>query len=111
MTSQTTLDPKLRRPLDDYLARVSSVLTYSGVAAPEITGNTFTQSGENDVLVKGALYGRDLVLSPLISGNTFMIRHTEVGKKPITKSEQVDYVFQRMFAVVRLLLKGTGRGG
>ena len=44
-------------------------------------------------------------------GNTFMIRHTEVGKKPITKSEQVDYFFQRMFAVVRLLLKATGRGG
>lgn len=44
-------------------------------------------------------------------GNTFMIRHTEVGKKSITKSEQVDYFFQRMFAVVRLVLKGTGRGG
>lgn len=44
-------------------------------------------------------------------GNTYMIRHTEVGKRPITKSEQVDYFFQRMFAVVRLLLKGTTRGG
>ena len=44
-------------------------------------------------------------------GNTFMIRHTEVGKKPITSSRDVDYFFQRMFAVVRLLLKGTGRGG
>jgi hypothetical protein len=44
-------------------------------------------------------------------GNTYMIRHTEVGKKPITKSEQVDYFFQRMFGVVRLLLRGTGRGG
>jgi hypothetical protein len=32
-------------------------------------------------------------------------------KKPITKSEQVDYFFQRMFGVMRLLLKGTGRGG
>ena len=44
-------------------------------------------------------------------GNNFMIRHTEVGKKPITSSQDVDYLFQRMFAVVRLLLKGTGRGG
>ena len=42
-------------------------------------------------------------------GNTYMIRHTEVGKKPIMKSEQIDYFFQRMFGVVRLLL-GTGRG-
>ena len=44
-------------------------------------------------------------------GNTYMIRHTEIGKRPITKSEHVDYFFQRMFAVVRLLLKGTARGG
>lgn len=44
-------------------------------------------------------------------GNTYMIRHTEVGKKPITKSEQVDYFFQRMFGLVRLLLKSTNRGG
>jgi hypothetical protein len=44
-------------------------------------------------------------------GNTYMIHHTEVGKNPITKSEQVDYFFQRMFGVVRLILKGTGRGG
>lgn len=44
-------------------------------------------------------------------GNTYMIRHTEIGKKPITSSQDVDYFFQRMFAVVRLLLKGTGRGG
>ena len=44
-------------------------------------------------------------------GNTYMIRHTEVGKKPIAKSEQVDYFFQRMFGLIRLLLKGTNRGG
>jgi hypothetical protein len=44
-------------------------------------------------------------------GNKLMIRHSEVGKTPITKSEQVDYFFQRMFSVVRLLLKATGRGG
>jgi hypothetical protein len=44
-------------------------------------------------------------------GNTYMIRHTEKDKKPIKESAQVDYFFQRMFAVVRLLLKGTGRDG
>jgi hypothetical protein len=44
-------------------------------------------------------------------GNTFMIRHTEVGKTPITSSEQVDYLFHRMFALIQLLLRSTKRGG
>jgi hypothetical protein len=44
-------------------------------------------------------------------GNSFMIRHTEVGKTPITSSEQVDYLFHRMFAVIQLLLRATKRGG
>ena len=43
-------------------------------------------------------------------GNNLMIRHTEVGKPPITESAQIDYLFQRMFAMVRLLLKSSGRG-
>jgi hypothetical protein len=40
-----------------------------------------------------------------------MIRHTEVGKPPIEESPQVDYLFHRMFAMIRLLRKSTGRGG
>jgi hypothetical protein len=44
-------------------------------------------------------------------GNNLMIRHTEVGKPPIVKSEQVDYLFHRMFAMVQLLLKSTSRSG
>ncbi len=44
-------------------------------------------------------------------GNTFMIRHTEVNKVPIVESSQIDYLFSRMFALTRLLLKATGRGG
>jgi hypothetical protein len=44
-------------------------------------------------------------------GNNFMIRHTEVGKPPIDDADQVDYLFHRMFASIRLLLKATGRGG
>ncbi len=43
-------------------------------------------------------------------GNTFMIRHTETGKIPIVESAQVDYFFHRMFAMIRLLLRATGRG-
>jgi hypothetical protein len=44
-------------------------------------------------------------------GNNLMIRHTEVGKPPVVESAHVDYLFHRMFAMVRLLLKSTGRGG
>lgn len=37
-------------------------------------------------------------------GNNFMIRHTEVGKTPITSSVHVDYLFHRMFSLIYLLL-------
>jgi hypothetical protein len=44
-------------------------------------------------------------------GNNLMIRHTEVGKPSIAENAQVDYLFHRMFAMIRLLLKSSGRGG
>src|SRR5712691_11769144 len=44
-----------------------------------------------------------------VIGNTYMIRHTDVGKVPITKSEQVDYFFQRDVRHRAPVLKGTGR--
>jgi hypothetical protein len=44
-------------------------------------------------------------------GNTLMIRHTETDKIPIRESVQVDYLFQRMFAMLVLLLKASGRTG
>jgi hypothetical protein len=43
-------------------------------------------------------------------GNNLMIRHTEVCKPPIGESAHVDYLFHRMFAMIRLLLKSSGRG-
>lgn len=44
-------------------------------------------------------------------GNRFMIRHTETDKTPITDSLHIDYLYQRMFAMIRLLLRATRRGG
>lgn len=44
-------------------------------------------------------------------GNRFQIRHSEVGKALIERAEDVDYLFHRAFALVRLLLRATGRGG
>jgi hypothetical protein len=43
-------------------------------------------------------------------GNTFMIRHTETNKIPVSQSEHVDYLFHRMFSLIRLLLRTSGRG-
>lgn len=44
-------------------------------------------------------------------GNAYRIRHSEVGKIPINTPDQIDYLFHRMFAAIRLLLRATGRGG
>ncbi len=43
-------------------------------------------------------------------GNTFMIRHAETDKIPVTESAHVDYLFHRMFSLIWLLLKTSGRG-
>lgn len=45
------------------------------------------------------------------TGNDFMIRHTETTKTPVGDSSHVDYLFHRMFSLIRLLLKSTNRGG
>lgn len=41
-------------------------------------------------------------------GNEFMIRHTEVNKTPITESIHVDYLFHRLFSLIRMLLQAHG---
>jgi hypothetical protein len=42
-------------------------------------------------------------------GNSYMIRHTEVGKTELASPEQVEYFFHRMFSLIRLILRATGR--
>jgi hypothetical protein len=42
-------------------------------------------------------------------GNRFMIRHTETDKVQIESSWHVDYLFARMFSLVLLALKSSGR--
>jgi hypothetical protein len=44
-------------------------------------------------------------------GNNFRIRHSETDRDLLTATEQVDYLFARMFAFIRIVLKATGRGG
>lgn len=42
-------------------------------------------------------------------GNKFQIRHTETSQVPIVRNEHVDYLFQRLFAMIRMLLVAAGR--
>ncbi len=44
-------------------------------------------------------------------GNSFRIRHSETTQEALTSLDQVDYLFSRMFAFVRVILKGTNRDG
>ncbi len=44
-------------------------------------------------------------------GNDFAIRHTETTKMVISESEYLDYLFHRLFALIHMLLRRTGRGG
>ena len=44
-------------------------------------------------------------------GNNFTIRHSETYQVPLELSEHVDYLFHRLFALIQLLLRTTGRGG
>jgi hypothetical protein len=42
-------------------------------------------------------------------GNQFRIRHHEIDKIPIESSDQVDYLFYRMFSLIYLILRSTDR--
>jgi hypothetical protein len=43
-------------------------------------------------------------------GNDYMIRHAEVNKIPVNDDEHVDFLFHRLFAAIRLLLRKSNRG-
>jgi hypothetical protein len=42
-------------------------------------------------------------------GNTLHIRHSETTQEPLANAQQVDYLFQRLFALITLLLRASGR--
>jgi hypothetical protein len=43
-------------------------------------------------------------------GNGFFIRHADVDQVLLQTTEEIDYLFHRLFALIRLLLRRTGRG-
>lgn len=42
-------------------------------------------------------------------GNSLRIRHSETDKEPLATSEQIDYLFHRLFSFLLLLLRATNR--
>ena len=42
-------------------------------------------------------------------GNELRIRHSEVGKERVGDNGEKDYLFMRLFSLIWLMLKGTGR--
>ena len=44
-------------------------------------------------------------------GNTFQIRHSETTQERLNGSDKIDYLYHRLFSLVRLVLRTTGRGG
>lgn len=45
------------------------------------------------------------------AGNQLRIRHSETKQERLEESEQVDYLFQRMFSLIYFILRSTGRVG
>ena len=43
------------------------------------------------------------------TGNDLRIRHSEVGKEPVGDNGEKDYLFMRLFSLIWLILKRTGR--
>lgn len=43
-------------------------------------------------------------------GNMFHIRHSETSQVAIQQSEHIDYLFHRLFSLIRVALRSTGRG-
>ena len=43
------------------------------------------------------------------AGNNLLIRHSETNQERLETSQQVDYLFQRMFSLIHLILHATGR--
>jgi hypothetical protein len=54
---------------------------------------------------------KDEAKSLMGAGNKFQIRHSKVTRVPLRVNEHVVYMFHRMFALIRLLLRMTSRGG
>jgi AbiJ-like protein len=57
---------------------------------------------------RGLLENEALALTRI--GNRFLIRHSETTQTPIATTDQVDYLFHRLFSLVTLLLRSRPAG-
>ena len=83
-----TLEPGLNK-------RIQAEKLLDGAASP---GTKFRQVLDEEALALTKI------------GNTFRIRHSETSQEDLRSPEQVDYLFGRLFAFIRLILKATERG-
>lgn len=66
-------------------------------------------AGPNTPRMRAALGEEAFALTKI--GNTFGIRHSETNQEIPTSANEIDFLFHRMYAFLRLVLKTTGRGG
>ena len=57
------------------------------------------------------MLGREMRVDLEEFGNGFFIRHANAAQVSLQTSEEIDYLFHRLFALIRLLFRSTGRGG
>ena len=71
-----------------------------------------------DTLIDNAIAGDAAVFHSIVTeeframtkiGNELRIRHSEVGKEQVGDNGEKDYLFMRLFSLIWLVLKGTGR--
>lgn len=71
-----------------------------------------------DVLIEGVIsdngpYFKTVVEEEFMKmtkvGNEMLIRHSEVGKEPVGDNGEKDYLFVRLFSLIHLALRKTGR--
>lgn len=83
----------------------------------EVPGEKNKRASTSQLLDKAAIQPkfRELLEQEALAltaiGNDFQIRHSETYKTPIEESEHVDYLFHRLFALIRLVLRRSSRGG
>jgi hypothetical protein len=42
-------------------------------------------------------------------GNAFQIRHSETTQERLNSTEHIDYLFHRMYSLIHLILRSSGR--
>lgn len=72
-----------------------------------ITAILDAAAGPNSPRLRSALEQEAVALTQL--GNNLRIRHSETDREPIATHDHVDYLYQRLFALILAILRAIGR--